>query len=97
VPKKKAENIQNPILLHGSTKAIQARLKNLRKHVTTQKKEYIEDVSDVVEPEDTDYYNLTEKRQLPVTYLRKTHCLDDVSILQIKRFGITSILSASIV
>ena len=42
------------------SKAIQARLKNLRKHVTTQKKEYIEDVSDV-EPEDTDYYNPTEK------------------------------------
>jgi len=90
------------------SKAIQARLKNLRKHVTTQKKEYIEDVSDV-EPEDTDYYNPTEKHgteshwQLPVTFLRKgfsswmkTHCIDE-PILQIKRFGITSILSASIV
>jgi hypothetical protein len=34
------------------SKTIQARLKNLHKHVTTQKKAYVEDVTD---EEDTDY------------------------------------------
>jgi hypothetical protein len=34
------------------SKAIQARLKNLHKHVTTQKKAYVEDVTN---EEDTDY------------------------------------------
>ena len=53
--KKGRKHIQNPILLHlinGSTKAIQACLKNLQKHVTTQKKAFVEDVTD---EEDTDY------------------------------------------
>jgi hypothetical protein len=50
------KHIQKLILLHlimgRQSKTIQARLKNLHKHVTTQKKAYVEDVTD---EEDTDY------------------------------------------
>ena len=67
------------------SKAIQACLKNLQKHVTAPKKAYVEDITDeedaVTSPKIDNINEMEENVRA---------CLDNMPILQIKWFGISS-------